>query len=206
MFFVLVLLLLLTFFGISFRMISQNDQLLRRVIASRSELLTENNEAFQTVFTEIFPSAHSCFEQENSEACKPHIRMQLDQTLHEALSYQYPRQHAQPEQRLPVYFVRLLDENTLEKLYQDGTYTQKIINTPQEKYGAQILLGQKETFAFPQYTCCGGDDFVPHIPVIGWLLPPRRYFQDFPAETELIFPVIIQREVTGGAVVYLHGD
>lgn len=145
-----------------------------------------NNETYIPLFTSIFDKAETT-----------NVRSDIDQQYGSLLSSQGNRE--------PSYFVRLKGD-TLQKLFQSGNLKNEVINTRGELQVVQMLKGQRQPIEFPQYTCCGGDDFFPDLPFLRHLLPERRYLKDFPSELEIILLVKDENGKILGAKVLLHGD
>ncbi len=70
----------------------------------------------------------------------------------------------------------------------------------------KMLQGELDPFNYPQYNCCGGDDFLPKIPIFNLFLPIRRYLNDFPSEIEHIYLIQNEKNEIAGALIYLYGD
>ena len=131
--------------------------------------------------------------------CEVTRRQVIDDSLNELLSNQYGN-------REPIYFIKLKNEDTIQKMYQGGGFKEESVDTDGERMVVEMLRGNKDPFAYPQYNCCGGDDIIPEIPFSSFFLPERRYLKDFPSEIEHILLVRNDNNEILGGVVYLYGD
>lgn len=199
---------LVGYFGISFYFLNSNDQHNQIVITARTQWLNSNKNRLMYIFTDVFPKAKECKEKITNhnphimaENCELKIRKMIDDNLASTLGY-----GTGEIGRLPIFFIRLKDENTIEKLYQRGGYREEKVDTKGEKMVVEMLEGKRNPFAYPQYNCCGGDDIVPDIPIFNLFLPPRVYLKDFPTEIEQIYLIRDDQNKIVGGLVYLYGD
>lgn len=194
----------LVYFGGSFFFLELNDIRNRSLISSRRNYVNSNNDKLMYVYTDVFPKTKECNEKNvlsSSMKCELDARKMIDNNLSVVLG----NEGGQIGRR-PIFFIRLKDKQTIEKLYQGGGYRQEPVDTKGEKMVVQMLLGKRDPFAYPQYNCCGGDDFVPDIPFFNLFLPTRSYLKDFYSETEQIYLMRNKEDEIIGALVYLYGD
>lgn len=189
------------YFGISLFLLHSNDLHNRSVIKMRTGWLQSNKDKIMYIFTDIFPKASECNTKAVTKNCEQDIRKMIDDKLTIVLGY-----GDQETGRLPIFFIRLKDQNTIEKLYQGGGFKEEVVDTKGEKMVAEMLSGTRDPFAYPQYNCCGGNDILPEIPILNLFLPVRRYLNDFPSEIEQIYLIRNVKNVIVGGLVYLYGD
>lgn len=199
--------LLLGYFGLSFYILHSNDQHNRAVIKTRASWLEMNKDKLMYIYTDVFPRAKECNEngtnkiRQTDQNCEPVARQLIDDNLASTLSYENGWVG-----RLPIFFIRLKNKDTIEKLYQDGNYYEENVDTQGEKMVVQMLQGKRDPFAYPQYNCCGGDDITPEIPIFSLFLPSRIYLKDFYTEIEHIYLIRNEKDEIVGGLVYLYGD
>jgi hypothetical protein len=197
-FLVLCLLGLLAFTGLFYEFVKGEDGRNRRILAYRQEWVRGEESNLRKVFQEAFPLNEAC--RKNTNNCEAVVRQYIDAELDATLK------GGEVYGRLPIYFVRLKDGQTLETLFQSGKYIEEHIDRKTEKEVAEMLQGKRDTAEFPQVNCCGGDDILPSVPILGWMLPSRTYLGYLPTEIEHILLVKDEDGRILGAVFYLYGD
>ena len=193
--------LFIGYFGIAFYFLHSNDQHNRAVISARTSWLNSNRDKLIYIYEDLFPKAEGCNKKGINKNCEQEIRAMIDENLATILGYGKGETG-----RLPIFFIRLKDQDIIEKLYQDGGYREEKVDTKGEIMVVEMLQGERNPFAYPQYNCCGGDDVVPDIPIFNVFLPIRRYLKDFPSEIEQIYLMRDEQNKIIGGLVYLYGD
>lgn len=197
--------LVFVYLAVVLKLLHENDLRNRKIIQARTSWVEENLDQLSFIYSTVFPLAEKC-QQEASQSpvemdCRQAARKLIDENLAQVLT----AKSRFGADRAPVFFVKLKDQTTLEKLYQSGDFFEDKVDTLGEKMVTEMLQGQRDPFAYPQYNCCGGDDIIPELPLVALFLPPRVYLHDFPTEIEHIFLIREQGQIVGG-LVYLYGD
>jgi len=200
-FLVLIGVLLVGYFVGSYYLLHASDLHNRRIIKERTNWIESNKDKLMYVYEVVFPQAENCYDNTHNDNCEEETRGMIDNQLAKTLGYADGSIG-----RLPIFFIRLKDKNTIEKLYQDGQYKKDNVETKGEKMIVEMLQGKRNPFAYPQYNCCGGDDVVSEIPIFNLFLPVRRYLKDFPSEIEHIYLMHNGKNEIIGGLVYLYGD
>jgi hypothetical protein len=195
----LIVTLILAYTGFVLYVLNSNTAHMQAWIKGRQEWFDANKVELMYVYTDLFPQVSKCSVQE----CNEWIRYQIDTKLNSVLGITYGREKVG---RLPVFFIRLKDENHIEKLYQSGDYSVEELDTPGERMAVEMLQGTRDPFEYPQYTCCGGDDILLDLPIIRHFLPPRVYLGDFQTEIEHIYLMRDDKNQILGGLVFLYGD
>ncbi len=182
-------------------LLHSNDSFVQGLTVARMSWIESNKDQLLYVYTDVFPRAEKCTL--NHQDCEQELRNMIDANLNDTLSFEYGGTRVG---RLPIFFIRLKDPNTIEKLYQSGEFKEEIIDTKEEKMVVEMLQGTRDPFAYPQYNCCGGDDIISEIPFFKRFLPPRVYLKDFPTEIEQIYLLREEENNILGGLVYLYGD
>lgn len=183
----------------AFYLLHSNDLHNREIIRGRESWVETNKEKLMHIYTNAFPRAEECKIQ--AIDCELELRQLIDDNLSSTLGYAN-----EIVGRRPIFFIKLKDDTTIEKIYQGGGYREELADTLEEKMVVEMLQGKRDPFAYPQYNCCGGNDIVPDIPILNLFLPPRIYLKDFPSEVEHIYLVRDENSKIIGALVYLYGD
>lgn len=198
---ILLGILIVGYFGIAFYFLHSNDSHNRAVIEARTKWINSNIDKLMYIYKDVFPKAEDCNKRVVTENCEQEIRTMIDENLATTLGYERDEIG-----RLPIFFIRSKDQNTIEKLYQGGGYHEEKVDTKGEKMVVEMIQGKRNPFAYPQYNCCGGDDIVPEIPIFNLFLPIRSYLKDFPSEIEQIYLMRNEKNEIVGGLVYLYGD
>jgi len=160
--------------------------------AQVSELMRENPQFFDEIFTEILPEAVEC---NGNAECVADIRSRLDlqteTTASESSTIDVPGYFSDVSlaNNQPMYFITL-DQNQIVKLFFSGGVITTPIETRKEALVRDVLLGKRDKLYGLQAN------------VDGWRM---TYLNDLYSEAEVIVPYIKDGEIVG-AVVYLHGD
>lgn len=160
--------------------------------AQVSELMRENPQFFDEIFTEILPEAIEC---DGNAECVVDIRSRLDllteATASESSTIDVPRYFSDVslDSNQPMYFITL-DQNQIVKLFFSGGIITKPIETRKEALVRDVLLGKRNKLHGLQANVDG---------------LRMTYLNDLYSEAEVIVPYVKDDEIVG-AVVYLHGD
>lgn len=180
-------------YGLLFWWFLEGTYSLSQRLQSQAYNFTANDsETYIPLFTTIF-----------NEAEKRNVRKDIDDIYDGILRTRTATYVS--ESREPSYFIRLKD-GKIQKLFQSGELKEETIDTKDEQFVMQVLLGNQEAFSFPQYNCCGGDDIYPDLPFFRLFLIDKRYLYDFYAEREDIYLIKNKYDTILGAKIMLHGD
>ncbi|MBU0579198.1 hypothetical protein KKE34_05730 [Patescibacteria group bacterium] len=159
--------------------------------AQVSELMRENPQFFDEVFTKILPEALEC--QGNVE-CVVGIRSRLDllteATASESSTIDVPGYFSDVSlaNNQPMYFITL-DQDRIVKLFFSGGVITSPVETRKEAL-RDVLLGKRDKLYGLQANVDG---------------LRMTYLNDLYSEAEIIVPYVKDGKIIG-AVVYLHGD
>lgn len=185
----------------AFYLVHSNDLRNRVVIENRMSWVEGKKDKLMYIFSDIFPRAEVCYKDTQAQICEKELRTMIDINLGDILGYEN-----EVEGRLPIFFIKLVDQDTIGKLYQGGGYIKEKVDTKGERMVIDMLQRKRDPFAYPQYNCCGGDDIVPSLPIVNFLLPIRRYLNDFPSEIEHVYLIKDENHEIVGGLVFLYGD
>lgn len=156
------------------------------------ELMRENPQFFDEIFTEILPEAIECH---GNAECVAGIRSRLDllteTTASESSTIDVPGYFSDVSlaNNQPMYFITL-DQDRIVKLFFSGGIVTTPIETRKEALVRDVLLGKRNNLHGLQANVDG---------------LRMTYLNDLYSEAEVIVPYVIDGEIVG-AVVYLHGD
>lgn len=156
---------------------------MKKVVSMQEETETyvqNHSSDLQIIVTDIFDEARDCLDQK----CRDNVSQEIFVNL---------PSFEELENRESTYFVRMRDENTLEKLYLSGQYAVNYVDTDGEKEVKELLNGKKENLN-------QGKTRWFNTPA-----PDMIYLEDLPSEFETIVP-IQENETVQGAMVRLYGD
>lgn len=160
--------------------------------AQVSELMRENPQFFDEIFTEILPEAVEC---QGHTECVAGIRSRLDllteATASESSTIDVPGYFSDVSlaNNQPMYFITL-DQNQIVKLFFSGGVVTTPIETRKEALVRDVLLGKRDKLYGLQANVDG---------------LRMTYLNDLYSEAEVIVPYVMDGGIVG-AVVYLHGD
>lgn len=160
--------------------------------AQVSELMRENPQFFDEIFTEILPEAVEC---NGNAECVADIRSRLDllteTTALESSTIDVPGYFSDVSlaNNQPMYFITL-DQDQIVKLFFSGGVITSPVETRKEALVRNVLLGKRDKLYGLQANVDG---------------LRMTYLNDLYSEAEVIVPYIKDGEIAG-AVVYLHGD
>lgn len=187
-----IILVLAGLFFVAWRLYESGKGVYTLISAQVSELMQENPQFFDEIFTEILPEAVEC---NGNAECVADIRSRLDllteATASESSTIDVPGYFSNVSlaNNQPMYFI-VLDQNQIVKLFFSGTIITKPIETRKEALVRDVLLGKRDKLYGLQAN------------VDGWRM---TYLNDLYSEAEVIVPYVMDGEIVG-AVVYLHGD
>lgn len=160
--------------------------------AQVSELMRENPQFFDEIFTKILPEAVEC---NGNVECVVGIRSRLDllteTTASESSTIDVPGYFSDVSlaNNQPMYFITL-DQDRIVKLFFSGGIVTTPIETRKEALVRDVLLGTRDKLYGLQANVDG---------------LRMTYLNDLYSEAEVIVPYLMDDEIVG-AVVYLHGD
>lgn len=195
--------LILVCLGLLASSVHADDARMRQITLLRSDWFTSHRTDLLPMFTDIFPQAEKC--NKKPEECVAETRQLIDTQLGVTLAADPKYQ----EGRLPIFFVKLKDKNTLEKMYQSGDLLTEKVDTRGERMVVEMLQGKRDPFAYPQHTLPAENANIPYAPyvhILESLLPLRRYLRDFPTQIEQIYLMRNEKNEIMGGLVYLYGD
>lgn len=188
----LIVLMLAGFAFVAWSLYESGKQVYTLRSAQVSELMRENPQFFDEVFTEILPEAVEC--NDNAE-CEAGIRSRLDLlteiTAQESSTIDVPGYFSNVSlaNNQPMYFITL-DQDRIVKLFFSGGIVTTPIETRKETLVRDVLLGNRNKLYGLQANING---------------LRMTYLNDLYSEAEVIVPYVKDGEIIG-AVVYLHGD
>ncbi len=102
-----------------------------------------------------------------------------------------------------MYFIKLLPNGTIAKLFFSGDLILEQVNTREEMKVITLLQGKRDTLYGPYYDqeIIGVGKTVNHA----FFDPKPAYLKDLYAQFEAIIPYHSNSEIIGG-IVYLHGE
>jgi hypothetical protein len=170
----IITLIIIGFFALD---LLSNKPAIREYCKETRVYVSQNQEVFQKITTDIFDHAKSCG---NGEQCKKDVYREIYAILPPSFS-----QLTYPES---TYFIRINDQGLIEKMFYSGEYYAKTPETFREKF---ILWRLKRGKG---------------ICDLGWkndlTTKTMTYLRDIVAEAEIIIPV----GQSGAAIVRLWGD
>lgn len=167
--------------------------------ASRVNTMVGNNPGFfESVFGDIFPSTINC--QENKIECTKQARQKLDAISVSTKNYPVDDE---PSNKHPMYFIKLLPDGKLAKLFFSGDLEIEEVNTREEKMVIDLLKGKRNELHGPYYDqeLTGDGRTASHA----FFDPKPTYLKDLYAQMEVIVPYYSDSQIIG-ATVYLHGE
>ncbi len=188
----LIVLMFAGFTFIAWRLYESGKQVYTLRSAQVSELMRENPQFFDEIFTEILPEAVVC---DGNTECEADIRSRLDLltevTAQESSTIDVPGYFSNVSlaNNQPMYFITL-DQNQIVKLFFSGGVVTTPIETRKEALVRDVLLGKRDRLHGLQANVDG---------------LRMTYLNDLYSEAEVIVPYVKDGEIVG-AVVYLHGD
>lgn len=189
---VLIFLVLAGIAFVTWRLHESGKQVYTLRSAQVSELMRENPQFFDEVFTEILPEAVEC---NGNTECEADIRSRLDlltkATAQESSTVDVPGYFSNVSlaNNQPMFFIAL-DQNQIVKLFFSGGVITTPIETRKEALVRDVLLGRRDRLHGLQANVDG---------------LRMTYLNDLYSEAEVIVPYVKDGEIVG-AVVYLHGD
>jgi len=157
-----------------------------------SELMRENPQFFDEVFTKIMPEAVEC---NGNAECVADIRSRLDllteATASESSTIDVPGYFSDVSlaSNQPMYFITL-NQSQIVKLFFSGGIITTPVETRKEALVRDVLLGKRDKLYGLQANVDG---------------LRMTYLNDLYSEAEVVVPYVKDGEIAG-AVVYLHGD
>ncbi len=187
-----IVLVLVGFAFVAWRLYESGKQVYTLRSAQVFELMRENPQFFDEVFTEIMPAALECGA--NTD-CVASIRSRLDllteTTASQSSTIDVPGYFSNVSlaNNQPMYFITL-DQSQIVKLFFSGGIVTTPIETRKEALVRDVLLGKRDKLHGLQANVDG---------------LRMTYLNDLYSEAEVIVPYLKDGEIVG-AVVYLHGD
>lgn len=188
----LIVLIFVGFAFVAWRLYESGKQVYTLRSAQVSELMRENPQFFDEVFTKILPEAVEC---NGNTECEANIRSRLD-LLSEAVAQDSSTinvpgyfSNVSLANNQPMYFIAL-DQNQIVKLFFSGGVVTTPIKTRKEALVQDVLLGKRNRLHGLQANVDG---------------LRMTYLNDLYSEAEVVVPYVKDGEIVG-AVVYLHGD
>jgi len=188
----LIVLILVGIVFVTWRLYESGKQVYTLRSAQVSELMRENPQFFDEIFTEILPEAVEC---NGNTECEADIRSRLDlltkATAQKSSTVDVPGYFSNVSlaNNQPMYFIAL-DQNQIIKLFFSGGVITRSIKTRKEALVRDVLLGKRDRLHGLQANVDG---------------LRMTYLNDLYSEAEVIVPYVKDDEIVG-AVVYLHGD
>lgn len=168
---------------------------------------------FEVTFNEILPEALKC--ENTKEVCVQSVRTKFDllSTKPQVKSdvvvekKSSDRFFAQaPSNNQPIYFIILLPDRKIAKLFFSGDVRLEEIDTREERMVAEVLEGKRKELYGPYF----GEEAFITLNEKGEVLSDNRsfkpaYLKDLYSQMEVIIPYYQDGKVIG-AIVYLHGQ
>jgi len=187
-----IVLVLAGFAFVSWRLYESGKGVYTLRSAQVSELMRENPQFFDEIFTKILPEAVEC---NGNAECVADIRSRLDllteTTASESSTIDVPGyfRDVSLANNQPMYFITL-DQDRIVKLFFSGGVITSPVKTRKEALVRDVLLGKRDKLYGLQANVDG---------------LRMTYLNDLYSEAEVIVPYVKDGEIIG-AVVYLHGD
>ncbi|HLL61222.1 MAG TPA: hypothetical protein VK338_05875 [Candidatus Nitrosocosmicus sp.] len=140
--------------------------------------IEKNHTSFADILTKTFDSASTCT-----------LETYVCQIQNKENIYKYIKNTEELDNFSSTYFIRLSDDNMIEKLFLSGEYKKEKVDTWNERKVARFLKSNKD-----QLMGIYIDESYSNM----------RYLKDLYSEAEVIVPVKVNGK-TVGAVVRLHG-
>ena len=164
---------------------------------------------FESIFNDIFPHALNCNDELNK--CILSTREKMDSLSTSVVDRRLPLDKGldwfslKPSNQQPMYFITLLPNENIAKLFFSGGLVIEKIDTREERMVADFLENKRKTLYGPYFN---EEAFE-----TSWRNPQNRpfydlkpsYLKDLYSQMEVIVPYRVNGE-TKGAVVYLHGQ
>lgn len=162
-------------------------------------LMIKNNPVFfEKIYLDIFPIALNC--SDSGDNCRDKTRYLLDQIS--VSSKNYPV-NGEPSNKHPMYFIKLLPDGKIAKLFFSGELEIKEVDTREERMVVALIQGKRDSLFGPYYDQeITGDG---RSPGHAFFDPKPAYLKDLYSQMEVIVPYYFDSEIVG-AIVYLHGQ
>jgi len=153
---------------------------------------------FNTVFSDIFPAAIQC--SENQTTCASQTRKKFDLLSSEANNSTNKFSQQESLNQQPIYFITLLPDGQIGKLFFSGEVMVEPVNTREEKLVVELLTGKRDHLYGPYF-----NSEVFDFQNRSFFDPKPAYLKDLYSQMEVIVPYYSDSEIIGG-IVYLHGE
>ena len=163
---------------------------------------------FESIFNDIFPNALNCSSE--SSDCISQTREKIDSlsasvvdknVLPDMDDYHLFGRRSQdfkPSNQQPMYFIMLLSNDDLAKLFFSGGLIIEPIDTKKEELVKEFLEGKRSGLY--------GLQLREEISLFGrGQILKTHYLEDLYSQAEVIVPYKVDNKIMG-AVVYLHGE
>ncbi|MEI6533504.1 MAG: hypothetical protein WCO06_06760 [Candidatus Roizmanbacteria bacterium] len=191
---------------------------MKEIIHARGVWVNENQKKITSIFESILPQARICAEKGTiptsyksyvdncngriGSVIKSGYNSLFDKRLIGGGCLELNNTLCKEEALIPTYFIRLLNDNSFEKVYENGVYYVQQANTPNEKRIVEILEGKIDPFQHLYHSCCTSVDWLEYFP----FLPSRVYLAGEPSEKDFVYPIKDSEGKIIGGVVWLSGD
>ncbi len=165
---------------------------------------------FETTFNEIFSEALKC--QNTKEVCVQSTRTKFDQlsTKQQVKTNLIVEKKSTdnffvpvPSNQQPIYFITLLPDKKIAKLFFSGDVRFEQIDTRVERMVVEVLEGKRKELYGPYF---GEEVFAVVRGTERTFYDPKpAYLKDLYSQMEVIVPYY-QDDKLVGAIVYLHGS
>lgn len=169
----------------------------RQVYESRSnevnKLISNHPDFFDATFNQIFESTLEC--DLTPSECKENTRHTFANYLNSSNQLDLINQ--------PIYFIKLLPDRKIAKLFFSGDLIIEAVNTRNERRVGDLLKGERSELYGPYF---GSEVFkIGQKGERQFYDPKPRYLKDLYSQMEVIVPYENDNQISG-AIVYLHGQ
>jgi hypothetical protein len=156
---------------------------------------------FESIFDDIFPSALNC--SDSQLVCVQETRSKLDALSEETARSHQNNENTQyyiPSNQSQIYFITLLLDGQIAKLFFSGDLVIEQVDTREEKMVVDLLTGERKDLYGPYLDQEAFDEKKRRF-----YDPKPAYLKDLYSQMEIIVPYYSDSEIIG-AIVYLHGE
>lgn len=188
----------ITIASVYFLLLNDGRETYYSTVKQVNKMIEREPTFFTTIFNDIFPFALEC--SVSKSECISQTRQKLDFISVSPLDY---ATDYDPSNKHPMYFIKLLPDGKIAKLFFSGDLEIEEINTREERMVVALLEGKRDALYGPYYDQeLTGDGKTPNHALFD--LKPA-YLKDLYSQMEIVIPYHSNSEIVGG-IVYLHGE